>query len=203
MKPEIDTSTTFRIVAMLKLIMDEPEVHTRKSICERFKVSRDTVKLYLRAMREAGFEVKTDYPDYTYYIDNITIKYESMKITKEFLSKEFNPRHNSRKKDQLTITVYKQGFIAFSKIFVEYSHIRVGTKIGFELDESSNKIYLIMRKGDFSTTANLVGTTKNYRITDSSLILFFYKHYQIPDTTKSFKLLLTEVEEDKFEMNLK
>lgn len=198
----IDNAATYRVLAVLKLLIDEPHVHTRKSVSENFKISLDTFKKYIRVIRAIGFDVKhSGYPDYTYYIDNIQVKYTSMKITKEFLSKEFSNRHISREDLKVSVSM---SYISLHKIFVEYSNIRSGSKIDFEIDDTDSSIYLIVKqgKGDFSVSTTISGNSKVYRINDKMLSAFLFKHFHILEK-KTFKLILNEVEQDKFKLMLK
>ena len=43
----IDESATFRIVATLKLLLDEPDVYTRKQLAAKIGVNFDTIKSIL------------------------------------------------------------------------------------------------------------------------------------------------------------
>lgn len=76
MKLTKEDDIPFRIMSVFKDILDNPELHTRKALAEKYNIHPDTVKKYFIAMRKAGFEVaQTGYPNYCYYINNAEIKY--------------------------------------------------------------------------------------------------------------------------------
>lgn len=80
MQIEVDNSATLRVLVTLRILIEEPDMHTKQSLAEKIGVSKDSIKKYFLAMRKAGFIVKvSDYPDYTYSVDIINeLKNESV-----------------------------------------------------------------------------------------------------------------------------
>jgi predicted transcriptional regulator len=71
-----ENSATTRGLVVLKLLIDQPQQHTRKELANKFDVHIDTMKKYFVSMKKAGFEVvQNGYPDYCYYVKNVELKY--------------------------------------------------------------------------------------------------------------------------------
>lgn len=65
-----DRSGIFRVLIILKKLLNEPDQHTRKMLAEDFGVSLDTIGRDFQIMRKAGFKVvHSDFPDYKYSIE--------------------------------------------------------------------------------------------------------------------------------------
>lgn len=60
-----------RCLQVLKILLEQPEVYTKKSLAEMMGVEIDAISVYFEYMKEVGFDVRhNDYPDYQYYIHN-------------------------------------------------------------------------------------------------------------------------------------
>lgn len=73
MNTKVDKSSTYRILMILRKLMNEPDQHTKKMLAEDFGVSVDTIGRDFYVLRKAGFKVvHSDFPDYKYSIDENT-----------------------------------------------------------------------------------------------------------------------------------
>lgn len=195
----IDKSATFRIIATLKLLLDEPNVYTRKQLADKIGVNYDTIKKYFNMLRKAGFLVKhSDFPDYVYQISNITIKYENdMKLNKEFLTTYSSKRH-----EQSYLTVYRSGRVRFPKTFFSAFEVSEKSKVGFDIRDS--EINMIFAKNeDFELKNQTENYSKTFIISNSNLCKYLFDFYKVDINTKvSFRLKISQVDKDLFLLGL-
>lgn len=65
----IEISVTYRVLCILKLLLEQPDQHTKKMLAEDYNVSIDTISRDFMIMRIVGFNViHSGYPDYKYSI---------------------------------------------------------------------------------------------------------------------------------------
>jgi biotin operon repressor len=195
----IDESATFRIVATLKLLLDEPDVYTRKQLAAKIGVNFDTVKKYFNMLRKAGFEVEhSDYPDYVYHISNLSIKYENdMKLNKEFLTTYSSKRH-----EKSYLTVFRTGRIRFPRNFFSTFEVSEKSKVGFEVkDDEINMIFA--KNEDFELKIQVENYSNTFIISNSNLCKYLFDFYKIDINAKvSFRLKISQVDKDLFILGL-
>lgn len=195
---EIDTAATTRIVAILRCILENPDVYTKRNLCDMFGVADDTMKNYFNSIRIVGFDlVHSDYPDYTYSIDNFNTN--KMKITKDFLSKYSSKRHN----ESFFMNINRSSGFRFSAGFVTKYDINEETKLDFELVDE--KVFLkIDKKGIFNVTKankNAFDSSLGFNSSELSRFLFDFYGKDMKEVT-SFRVHLVEIEKNKFELKV-
>jgi predicted DNA-binding transcriptional regulator YafY len=65
-----DTTKNFRVLQVLRAIMERPNGYTKKDLMERCEVSESTIKRYFTEIKNAGFDLKCDENNYRYEVSN-------------------------------------------------------------------------------------------------------------------------------------
>jgi predicted DNA-binding transcriptional regulator YafY len=88
MKTFKDNSPKFRMMRVLRMIMERPKNYTAKALGERCSVDAKTIKRYFEDLENAGFQIKYD-EQYRYYIENEN-QFEHLKDLLFFSEKDQN-----------------------------------------------------------------------------------------------------------------
>lgn len=201
----LDSATSLRILVCLKLLLDEPEIYTRRQLADKLGVHVDTIKKYFKAMKYAGFDIKcSSYPDYLYYICNIEgLQYNNynksdMKLNKEFLTTFSSKRHTN----DLFVTVSRTGRLSFShKLRVTFD-INTQNKVGLELKD--NELFMTIDKLEDFQIKKAAGYIPSFYFNSVLLTNFLYNHFsQDLSKVNSFRLIAESVDNGIFRLVIK
>lgn len=181
----MDSSSMMRCLTLLKVVMEDPEVFGKRDLQELLGVSKDTIRGYVKILREAGFNLdQSGYPDYKYYLAGMeSMSQKGLNVMAEYLTKHQSKRHGL----QNYITVNRNGVVSFSPLYAKEVEMYVGMGVGFELSEGIVRVVIGAAK-DFVVT-HKGRHFDRFTVVDVDLVCWLYDFFGMDmDVAMFFRL---------------
>jgi biotin operon repressor len=174
-KIDVDSSSMMRCLTLLKVVMEDPEVFGKRDLQELLGVSKDTVRSYVKILREAGFNLdQSGYPDYKYYLASMeSMSEKGLNVMAEYLTKHQSKRHGL----QNYITVNRNGVVSFSPLYAKQVGMQVGMGVGFEL--MGGNVRLVVGAANDFVVSHKGRHFDRYMVVDVDLVCWLYDFFGV------------------------